>query len=69
MDLLENISAVIFDFDGTFYDNQGIGKDLVLSHPFNLLRIKSERDVRKSLKNQFFGSKEEFMKEYSKRLS
>ena len=69
MDLLENISAVIFDFDGTLYDNQGIGKDLVLSHPFNLLRIKSERDVRKSLKNQFFGSKEEYMKEYSKRLS
>ena len=69
MDLLNNISAVIFDFDGTFYNNCGIGKDLVLSHPFSILRIKSERDVRRSLKNQYFGSKQEYMKEYAKRLS
>jgi len=69
MNLLENVKAVIFDFDGTFYDNHGVGKDLVLSHPLNLWRIKSEREVRKSLKNQSFGSKEEYMKEYAKRLS
>lgn len=69
MNLLENVKAVIFDFDGTFYDNHGVGKDLVLSHPLNLWRIKSEREVRKSLKNQSFGTKEAYMMEYSKRIA
>jgi len=56
--------AVIFDFDGTLYDNYKIGKNLISSHPLQLFRIKADRDTRKILKGQNFENGKEFFENY-----
>lgn len=65
----KNIKAVIFDFDGTLYDNYKIAKNLIISHPFDLMKIKADRDIRKILKGKFFGDSQNFFNEYYKLLS
>lgn len=64
-----NFDAIIFDFDGTLYDNYKIGKHLVLSNIFYLFKIGADRKIRKAIKGVDFGSKEAFFNEYYKRLS
>ncbi len=61
--------AVIFDFDGTLYDNYKIGKNLIKSKPFELFKIGADRNIRKELKGIDFGSEEEYFKAYYSRLA
>ena len=61
--------AVIFDFDGTLYDNSGIAKALILLKPHRLFYMKAERDARSSLKGRDFESPENFKKEYYARAA
>jgi len=66
--MLEKYCAVIFDFDGTLYDFKGVPQKLIMNNPLSLFTIKAERDIRRSMKGIFFGSKENFRKEQSERL-
>jgi len=45
--MLDNIKGVIFDFDGTLFDNAFIAFHLIAAFPPDLLRIRRERLVRK----------------------
>ncbi|MCR5046065.1 MAG: HAD family hydrolase [Treponema sp.] len=60
----EEFKAVIFDFDGTLYDNSGIAKTLILSNPFRFFFMKAERDARRIFKGRDFETPENFRKEY-----
>lgn len=65
----KKFEAVIFDFDGTLYDNYKIGKHLVLSHIFHILKISADRKIRKQLKGINFDNKDAFFTEYYKQLA
>ena len=45
--LLRGIKGIIFDFDGTLFDNALIPFYLILANPFEILRLRTERLVRK----------------------
>jgi len=45
--MLSNIKGLIFDFDGTLFDNAFIAWNLVMANPFDMLRVRRERIVRK----------------------
>lgn len=59
--------AVIFDFDGTLYDNTGIAKAMILSHPFRFSFMKAERAARRKLKGRDFETPERFKMEFYKK--
>ena len=65
---LENkgISAVIFDFDGTLYDNSKVAKYLIKAKPLSSFRMLADRKARKALKGSYFETEEAFLFEYSK---
>lgn len=69
MNLMENKSAVIFDFDGTLYDKKNFALHLVLPHLFQSLKMKAERNARKSLKGKYFGSSQEFYNAFFAEIS
>ena len=46
----ETISAVIFDLDGTLYDNKRLPLRLILVDPLNVLTLAAERKARKAIK-------------------
>ena len=69
MDLLQNKGAVIFDFDGTLYNKKNIALKLILSSPFQMLRMKAERTARKHFKGKYFGSGDEFFRAFYNELS
>lgn len=62
--MLDNIKAIIFDFDGTLYDFKGLLKNLCLSSIPNMLKISAVQKTRKSLKGRDFPSIEEYEKEF-----
>ena len=62
--MLDNIKAIIFDFDGTLYDFKGLPKNLCLSSIPNMLKISAVQKTRKSLKGKDFPSIEEYEKEF-----
>lgn len=66
---LEDFDAVIFDFDGTLYENHGIAKKLIKTSPFDMLTMLAERKTRKQLKGVYCGSESSFLEIYSKTLS
>jgi len=59
-----NFKAVIFDFDGTLYDNTGIAKALILHHLARFFFMKAERKARAHFKGRDFETPENFKKEY-----
>lgn len=61
--------AVIFDFDGTLYDNSGIGKSLVLSAPLDMFKIRADRIARKRLWGCDENSQEKFDEIFFERAS
>ena len=69
MDLLQNKGAVIFDFDGTLYNKKNLALKLILSSPFQMLRMKAERTARKHFKGKYFGSGDEFFRAFYNELS
>lgn len=48
--IFDNKSAVIFDLDGTLYDNRMLPLRLIVADPFNILKLRAERKARKQLK-------------------
>jgi FMN phosphatase YigB (HAD superfamily) len=58
--LLDNIKGVIFDFDGTLFDNARILFYLIAACPFDLRRIRMERLIRKRFAGCSYASPEEY---------
>ena len=67
--MLKEYDAIIFDFDGTLYDNYKIGKALVLNNPFQMMKMAEDRKIRKELKGKDFPNGQEFFNEYYRLLS
>lgn len=51
-----NIKAIIFDLDGTLYDNKGLPLKLVLGDIRNMWVLGAERKARKSIKGIYYGN-------------
>lgn len=67
---LTNIKAVIFDFDGTLYNFEGLVKKLLSELDFKgILYANRERAVRSRFKGKFFGSGEGFYAAYFSELA
>lgn len=66
---VKKFKAVIFDFDGTLYDNSGIGKALVFSAPLDMFKIRAERIARKRLWGCDEHSQEQFDEIFFERAS
>lgn len=62
--MARDFKAVIFDFDGTLYDNTGIARAMVLSNPLRFFFMKAERDARRRFKGRDFETPENFKKEF-----
>lgn len=62
--MLENIQAVIFDFDGTLYDFKGLPKNLCLSSIPNLLKINAVQKTRKQMKGKDFSTPKEYQNHF-----
>jgi FMN phosphatase YigB (HAD superfamily) len=58
--LLDNIKGIIFDFDGTLFDNTNIAFYLIAAFPFDLRRIHKERLIRKRFAGCDYASPEEY---------
>jgi FMN phosphatase YigB (HAD superfamily) len=58
--LLHNIKGLIFDFDGTLFDNAVLAFYLIAAYPPDALRIWKERLVRKSFAGCDYASAEEY---------
>jgi len=58
--ILRNIKALIFDFDGTLFDNTKIAFNLISLFPPDILRIWKERKTRKHFAGCHFSSSEEY---------
>ena len=57
---LENIKAVVFDLDGTLYDNKWLPIRLIFGDIFNARLLASERNIRRMLKGIHFGNPDAF---------
>lgn len=70
MNLYNNeIEAVIFDFDGTLYDNTKMPLRLISASPFSMFKMKKDRTARKQLKGIFFGTEEKYLQKYDSFVS
>lgn len=61
---LQQVDAVIFDMDGTLYNNKGWYKRLIAGNLSHLAYLIREHRVRRSLRGRSFSSKAEFEKAY-----
>ncbi len=64
-----SIKAVIFDLDGTLYDNSGVGKGIVMSWLPDALLAYAERTIRKSFKGRDFGNREGLLEAFGRACS
>ena len=60
----KSVEAVIFDLDGTLYDFKGLPRRLVLNAPFQMFKIRAEREARKSLKGRDLKNKAEWQQKF-----
>lgn len=67
--MFSDIKAVIFDLDGTLYDFKWLPQRLVWALPNDVLRIRADRSVRRSLKGGDFGTPQAYKEEYSRRMA
>ena len=58
--LLRNIRGIIFDFDGTLFDNVLIPFRLISACPFDMLRVWKERLIRKSFTGCDYSTPQEY---------
>jgi len=58
--MLRNIKGIIFDFDGTLYDNVNFAFYLISANPFDVFRIHRERLVRSRFAGRDFLSQENY---------
>ena len=57
---LENVSAVIFDLDGTLYDKSGLPLHLILADMLHINILKAERKARHVLAGCFFDTEQAY---------
>jgi len=62
--LLHNIKGLIFDFDGTLFDNALIAFYLIAANPFDALQVWRERLVRKRFAGCNYTSAEEYQQAF-----
>ena len=62
--LFRNVKGVIFDFDGTLFDNVRIPFYLTAAYPPDLLRLWRERLVRRSFAGSDYSTPEEYYRAY-----
>lgn len=65
----EKIEAVVFDFDGTIYDNKDLPFHLIKCNLTRLLTLQSERSARKAIKSIDFGTREAVYKALFERMA
>jgi HAD superfamily hydrolase (TIGR01549 family) len=58
------MNTYIFDLDGTLYDKTGLGKRLVLSSPFDALKMGRERKTRKAFAACDYGNADAYYKAF-----
>ena len=56
------MKAIIFDLDGTLYDNSHLPIRLILHSLPHIFTLQAERKTRANLSGQHFGSREEYFK-------
>ena len=62
--LLRNIKGIIFDFDGTLFDNKLLPFYMISAYPPDLLRIFRERQTRKSFAGSDYSTPEEYYRAF-----
>ena len=60
---MNDIKAVVFDFDGTLYDKKGIGLKVILQNIRHLRMLAATRKVCTSFRGKYFGSKDSLFAE------
>ena len=60
---MNDIKAVVFDFDGTLYDKKGIGTKVILQNIRHLRMLSVTRKVCTSFRGKYFGSKDKLFSE------
>ena len=62
--LFRNIKGIIFDFDGTLFDNIRLPFYLIAANPLDILRLWRERLVRKSFAGSDYSSAEKYYRAF-----
>jgi FMN phosphatase YigB (HAD superfamily) len=62
--VLRGIKGIIFDCDGTLFDNSWMGFNLIAANPLDLFRIKNDRVIRKRLGDRDFSTPENYYKAF-----
>jgi FMN phosphatase YigB (HAD superfamily) len=65
----KGIKAVVFDFDGTLYNNKRFPFWFVLANLFEIFLMKKERSIRKEMMGIDLNTREDFEKEFYGRLA
>ena len=63
------MKAIIFDLDGTLYDNSRLPLWLILHSIPHIFTLQAERKARKELSGQYFGSREEYFRQLFSRIA
>lgn len=63
------MKAIIFDLDGTLYDNSKLPMRLILHSVTHIFTLKAERTARAELSGQYFGSREEYFRQLFSRIA
>lgn len=59
---------VVFDLDGTLYDKHGLSLRMVLHAPWDLMKMRAERQTRARMKGLWLGT-ENFVQTYNEQLA
>lgn len=57
------MKAIIFDLDGTLYDNSRLPMWLIINCITSVVTLKTERNTRKELMGRHFGESKEYFKQ------
>lgn len=60
---MNNIKAVVFDFDGTLYNKKGMGLRVILQNIWHLRMLSATRQVCISFRGKDFGNKDDLFSE------
>lgn len=69
MNRQDRISAVIFDLDGTLYDNSKLPRLVILHSLFHLRMLYAERMCRHHMSGRYYGGKGDTYRELFRRMS
>jgi len=66
--MLRSINGIIFDFDGTLFDNAYIAMRMIAAKPIDVLLVRGERLARSRLAGEDFSTPENYHREFFKEL-